>query len=66
MRTLFVKFDDVRVVETLKEMGIVSYIPILYAELQSVVVKTDLSDEELLKIKGIVRVRESRTGTLFI
>jgi len=59
-----VKFSDLKTVDVLKEMGIVSYIPTYYQQLKTVFIKTDMDKEDILKIEGVESIREERVGKL--
>lgn len=61
-----VKFSDLKTVETLKEMGILHYLPKFHEKLKFAFVETTMSQEEVLAIEGIESVREEAVGTLFV
>lgn len=64
MQRWVVKFSDLKTVDVLKEMGIVSYIPTYYQQLKTVFIKTDMDKEDILKIEGVESIREERVGKL--
>ena len=63
MQKWVVKFDDMETVDILEQMGIISYKPLFYNELKFVFIKTDMTEEEVLKIKGVLNCRKPWIGT---
>jgi hypothetical protein len=61
-----VKFSDLKTVDTLKEMGILHYLPKFHEQLKFAFIDTEMSQEEVLKIDGIESIREERVGTLYV
>lgn len=61
-----VRFDNIKTLDRLRELDILSYVPTLYEELMFVFIETDMSEEEILSIKGITEARNSRMATLNI
>jgi hypothetical protein len=51
-------------VKLLTNMGLITYIPTLYKDAKVVFIETDLSEEKILKIKGITSIAKSRTFKL--
>jgi hypothetical protein len=45
-------------------MGLVTYVPTLYKDTKIVFIETDLSEEEILNIKGITSIAKSRAFKL--
>lgn len=66
MKKWVVKFKDLETIKVLEDMGILSYKPSLHEDLKFVFIKTDMSQEEILNIKGIESCRPEAKGTLFI
>jgi hypothetical protein len=64
MQKWIVRFDDLETVELLKNMGLVTYVPTLYKDTKIVFIETDLSEEEILNIKGITSIAKSRAFKL--
>lgn len=64
MRKWVVKFDSLKTVQILEDMNILSYKPILHDKLNFVFIQTDMSEEEILKIEGIISCRPEAIGTL--
>lgn len=64
MKKWIVSFEETSTVKTLKEMGIISYIPKLYESCKFVLVETNMSEKEILKIKGVTKVTKERTFRL--
>lgn len=66
MKKWVVRFNDLKTVDKLRELEILSYVPTLYEQSRFVFIETNMSKEEILAIKGITEARESRIATLNI
>lgn len=66
MKKWVVKFDDIKTIDTLKNMGLISHLPLFYSELKFVFIETDMSLDEILDIKGVKSAREESVGTIYV
>lgn len=60
MKKWIVSFDNIEVINVLKQMNILNYIPLFYQRCKFVLIETDMSKEDILKISGITDCREER------
>lgn len=66
MQKWVVGFDDLKTIDTLEQMEILSYKPLFHEKCKFVFVETDMSKEEILRIEGVKSCRKERIGTLWI
>ncbi|MCP1159348.1 hypothetical protein [Bacillus infantis] len=59
-----ISYENDEALTEIKKTGIISYEP-MFEELKFIVMKTYLSQETILKIKGVKECRKPRTGTVF-
>ncbi|RYI30548.1 hypothetical protein EVU96_09030 [Bacillus infantis] len=64
MQKWVVDYEDINTVKHLESLGLLSYVPMFHEELKFVFIKTDMTKEQIMKIKGITNARKEYIGHL--